>query len=121
MSFPMLMPAKLPSVIELINGALVDARLLDKQVAPDTRYKADRWSKAKAGVRPLDLHRLLQASPLFLLHFARRLEAAALAMLLEEERPVPPAEVPTADLVEDIASKLNELRARLRGVIDVGE
>jgi hypothetical protein len=102
-----LLPVQLSAVIE---QAKREARLMDKEIQLELGFKyAADWTRAKNGSRPLNFHRLCQASPAFLRALGRALIDAA----REEAMPEAPGVEFDRDLIEDAIQMLERLKPRM--------
>ena len=102
---PLVLPLQLP-VRQLVDDAKHDARLQDKELAADGDYTPADWSKAKAGARALDLHRIVKMPEAFQLALVRRWEAA-----LTAQQPTGPGA--DRDLVADLIGRVDRLLAAM--------
>ena len=90
---PLLVPVDV-----IVNEAVHDAQEQDKVLAADGGYSASDWSKAKAGKRSLDLHRIAKMPDAFQLALVRRWGAAL-------------GQQPERDLVADLIGRVEKLLA----------
>jgi hypothetical protein len=103
------LPVEMRAVIE---RARVDIDAQDKQLAGEAGYaSACDWSKAKAGTRPMDLHRIGRMSSAF-----QRAVIGRWTEALDLEAPLPPPVDLSRDrdLVRDLIAKLDQLLGRAK-------
>lgn len=96
-----------PLLCEVIDGAKHDVATQDKTLQHGFGFRhACDWSKAKKGLRPFDLHRLLRDGSLrdFRIALFKRLLDAEL-----QEQPAPPVIADDRDMLRDIFIEVRQI------------